>query len=232
MPRLAPIAALSIAVLAAACDDFRSPAEIVEPQLFGVRAVPPAVAPGEQARLEFLIADVDGPRADIPASWAVIEGPGGAEPLGTVAATESGVVYTAPDEVDVDGDEPAIAAIEAVIELPHREVVAVKTLRVGEPRENPRIERVTLDGEGIDERGEVAAGSEVELDVTADIPLDRVNDVSWAATAGELELFLRTPVTWVIPDDAGGTAWLYVAIRDGEGGGDWAAFPIDVAPAQ
>jgi hypothetical protein len=229
MTSLRHLGALACVLALAACDDFRSPSEIVEPQLLGVRVVPPSLAPGEEATVEFLIADVDGPLSDVPVAWEVIDGPGGVPAYGEVRATDDGVVYAAPAEVE--GDEvPDLALVQGVFSLPQRDVIAVKTVRIGARRDNPQIAQVTIDGEPIEERGRVAAGAEVELHVEADISLDEATAVTWAASAGELERFLRTPVNWLLPDDATGTAWLYVVVRDGEGGADWAAFAVDIDP--
>jgi hypothetical protein len=223
--RLGSLAALVLAL--AACDDFRSPSEIVEPQLLGVRVVPPSLAPGEEARVEFLIADVNGPLSDVPVAWEVIDGPGGVPAYGEVRATDEGFVYSATSELE--GDEvPELAVLQGIFSLPQREVIAVKIVHIGARRDNPQIAHVTIDGAPIAERGRVAPGAEVELHVEADIALEEPTAVTWAATEGELERFLRTPVTWLIPADAAGTAWLYVVVRDGEGGSDWAAFPVDV----
>ena len=223
------LAAIAVAFASAGCDDFRPPSEIVEPQLLGVRVVPPGIAAGEQARVEFFVADIDGPITAVEVSWEVIAGPGGAPPLGSIGVDDDGVVYAAPAELDPE-DAPATAIIQGTFALPQRDVVAVKAVRVGARRVNPQIEVVTLDGEPIAERGAVTPGAEVELDVRADIELEAPTAVTWAVTEGELERFLRTPVTWLVPENAEGTAWVYVVVRDDRGGVAWDALPIDIAP--
>lgn len=218
--------------LSSACADLKSPSEITDPDLLAVRVVPAAVEPGGEARIEIFAADEDGPIADVPSSWEVGPGLGGAPPLGAVEeGSDGGPVYTAPQELGDDDGFP-LAVLEGEIALPQRDVRAVKTVAIGEDAENPSIERVAMGGEAIGERGAVAAGDEVELTVEADIPLDDPGDVAWAVTVGELHQFLRTPSTWTLPEDAPEEeAWLYVVVRDGQdgdGGADWRAFPVDV----
>lgn len=228
--------ALGLALsLAGGCTDFRPPSEIVEPQLLGIRAQPAVVPPDESARIAYLVAGVQGPLEDVPVAWEVAPGPGGAPPLGSMEEGEEGEVrYVAPaaDEIDAERDEP-VAVIRGVFSLPHRDVVAVKSVPIGGSRDNPDIEQVTLEGDAIGDGGNggtLAAGAAAELAVRASIPLDDVNDVTWAATIGEIERYLRTPARWSIPESAEGSAWLYVVVRDDEGGADWDAFPIEIAP--
>lgn len=226
-------AAAAIAGAAGGCADLPAPAEITEPEILAVRVVPASVPPGGETRVEIFAADTEGPLEAVSSSWEVGEGIGGAPPLGGMAtAAGEAPIYAAPDEVGAE-HIPPLAVLEGEIELPQRDVSAVKTVLVGEEAENPSIERVALDGQEAEGGHAASAGAEIELDVEADIPLEDPGDVAWAATAGEIEPFLRTPVTWTLPEDAAGEAWLYVVVRDGQdggGGADWRALQIDIEP--
>ncbi len=222
--------ALAASLIAAGCAELKSPAEITEPEVLAIRVAPSAVEFGGEASLELFVVDTGGPISGVSSTWEVGDGIAGGPPIGAVDnAGEGGPVYAAPDRIESD-EEAALAILEGTIELPQRDVEAVKTVPIGARIDNPTIERVTVAGEPLEDQGAVAAGEDVTLDVEADIPLGDPGDVTWAVTAGELEQFLRTPVTWSIPEGAGGEAWLYVVVRSAIGGADWAAYPIDIGP--
>ena len=60
VPRLVTALALASAILATACTDFATPAELQKTTILAVVADPPITPPGAQSRLELVVVDASG----------------------------------------------------------------------------------------------------------------------------------------------------------------------------
>lgn len=208
---------LAIALLAAAgCDDFASPAELEAPRIIALVVEPAALAPGQEGRL-----------------IAVVAGPGG-----LVDARAHWSLETPSDDVDlwsasgIDAVTVAAGAAEATIELRAEVDVAgvtlagIRSLAIGgASRANPAIE-LTVDGALAGAAITAPAGSDLELAIVATPPAGDEAGVSWFSTAGEIELYRRSPAILEAPAEPGPGVLLAV-FRDGLGGVAWRQWQVD-----
>jgi hypothetical protein len=177
-----------------ACSDFDPPSALTHPQVIAVRATPSALAPGEHATLDALVAGPDGVLAPTLA-WHLVQAPEGTMLDGNVLAAG------AEGEVVVALDADALAAEKRIV--------------VGAHAENP-IVAVIADGVAVDEL-RATRGSTIALAAVAP-------SVSWYCTLGEITKFrgLETELRLseagegtlivVARDGAGGVAWRIVSV--------------------
>jgi hypothetical protein len=194
-----------------ACTDFATPSELSHPQIIAIRATPPLVAAGERAELSVLVAGPNGRIEPRAVTWR-----------GRIEVVGETVWYTAPDDVQPGGIFEELAA---TVELADgTELAAVKSIGVGLPlaADNPSITEVRADGQAM------AAGDAIVLDLERTITLDLsvepapTDDAifSWYSTAGEIDLYRRSPTELAALDEPA-TGALFVVYRDGFGGIDW-----------
>lgn len=204
------VVAFLIAVWAAGCSDFSTPAELDHAQIIAVRAEPPAVMPGERARLEVLVAGPDGPLSQPPASWSVAGG-------GAVAVDDSGVA------VVVDGDVGSdVVWVDVEVDIGGEILRARKALVIGAgPATNPEVRALWVgDLDAGDEPVVVGAGSTVPLAVDMDPEPGEGALVSWYSTVGDIDRYRLADSELVAPP-AADSGWLMVVVRDGRGGVGW-----------
>lgn len=216
---------------AVGCTETATPAELSHPQLLGIRAEPPLIAPGQRCALSSLLAGPEGEITDVTASWKVVGAPG-KPPIGHVETTASGVEYVAPDSVMPEGDEPiAVAAVEMTVEVDGYTLVGQKLVGVGPGvHENPMLVEVTIDGDVVDDTAEVTipVGATVPITATAEPSVKDNGQIAWYATAGEIEIY-RGPQTELRAPDSATGAVMFVIARDGLGGIAWRQIPLRFA---
>ncbi|HSD89488.1 MAG TPA: hypothetical protein VLB44_18285 [Kofleriaceae bacterium] len=214
--------ALLMLAMAACVPDSDPPWQIDHDRIVAVRSDPPAILPGEIARLDVLVAHAGGP--------TTIE-----QPLAASAPDQS--LYTAVhfylDHWQVDGpDEMQLAAARAELGLADGAPVPLDiTLRVAGPlyaqkrvllgatAQNPILPNVTIDG--------APAGTTVALETrhTARLLIE-APDVRWLTSCGELADDHAAQATLVTGDAC--TGELVVVARDGNGGVAWQVWPLIV----
>lgn len=205
---------------AVGCTDLATPAELSHPQILGIRAEPPLIAPGDSATLSALIAGPDG-AIDAVATWTVVAAPG-QPPLGHVETTAGAAVYVAPETVPATDSGIAIAEVELSTTVDGYDMVAQKLIGIGAgAHPNPTLTEISINGTA-------ASGTEIVVPIGATVPLSATTDpavgesgqIAWYATAGEIEIYRGADTEMVAPAKAA-SAVLFVVARDGLGGIDW-----------
>jgi hypothetical protein len=210
---------LPLLALFAACDSFPTPAQLDHATVLAVIADPPIVAPGGTSRLSVVAADGHGPLAPAIA-WDLTTTYPQVPPMGAVVGNTDGTAtYTAPDPVPTlpAGTLP-VDTVEAHV-MSDPAVDALKAIGVvsGVPSANPTITDVTLDGTSVLAGGAITAKAMGQLAVTTDPAPDDHWTYAWYATAGTIDHYQSNPTT-IVGADAPADAWLYVVVRDGDGG--------------
>lgn len=209
------IVALALAV--AGCTDFPHPSELEHPQIIGLRADPPALAPGERSRLDLLVAGPDGPMT--PAVTWSVAGDGRIE-------LEDGTAYL------VGGAEGALS-VEATALIDGRALAARKSVRItGEGATNPIVTELLVAGQPVadGDRISLPAAATVGLSLAVSPPPDEDALVSWYTTAGEIDRY-RVPAPELLTAPEPGTGWLIVVHRDGRGGTCWRSVELSIEPS-
>ncbi|HWM87296.1 MAG TPA: hypothetical protein VNO33_15700, partial [Kofleriaceae bacterium] len=139
-------------------------------------------------------------------------------------------------EEDADGTWLAVAGDaapgSAVIDLAVTtsagdELAALKSVEVGEARDNPGPMGLVADEEPVTGVLRVPARAAVAL--RADIEGSEEAQLSWFATVGEIELYRRNPTELAAPEDAS-DGWLIAVVRDRTGGVAWQIVSLVVDP--
>jgi hypothetical protein len=231
-PRLARPSAGSSALAGAglalaACTDFASPAELNKATILAVTADPPIVAPGAQASLAVAIADGGGLLEGLPVRWSLIETYRGVPAMGTLV----GSTYTAPDPVPpLPENAPPIDSVRLEIDVGETTLAAIKVVPVAAiaGAANPAITALAVgDADGLAGPLTVARGATLALAVaTEPAPGDDAR-FAWYSSAGAIERYQSNPTT-MIADDEVGDGWLFVVVRDGQGGVAWRGVEVSV----
>lgn len=199
-----------------------------------VRATPPAIMPGERAKLDALLAhDGTSPTVNSPlgAAAGVPEG----DPLYNIVTNssfEGGWFVTAPSEETLaivrarDGlaaGAPVPVPIVMAFRGPTDEYLyATKTVFLGASYENPTPPAMAIDGQPAADRVSVPMEKDVYVSVNVE-PGARVN---WLTSCGSLfQDDVATAFIRVLPDDDA-EGELAVVIRDPRGGVAWRVWPM------
>lgn len=234
------LAVSMLVMLAAACSD-----EVVEEwhldhnRVIAVRATPPGIVAGQVSELDALLGHDDGMPTEAAPHTASVVSP--ASLASALAFTGGRWIVTAPDDTALAAARAELALDpEAPVPLVVRvswpptafptdttgaDYVAVKTVILGEARDNPVISEMTVDGVG------ALAADEIVVDAAATtklaIPAARDDLTRWLSSCGQLvdwdlasTLLSFEPedpragnITVVLRTRAGGVAWKTWAIR-------------------
>lgn len=207
------------ALALAACDSFPTPAQLDHATVLAVIADPPVMPPGATSHLSFVAADHQGPITP-PSTWTMISTYPNVPPMGTITANADGTAtYTAPDPVPTlpMGIPPADSIQVVVASDPPVTAVKIVAVLAGTTTANPNITDVTLGGQSILAGATLAAGSTADLQVTTDPPPDDKWTWAWYATVGKIDHYQSNPAS-IVADDVAEPGWIYVVVRDGQGG--------------
>jgi len=222
--------ALASAILASACTDFATPAELQRTTILAVVADPPVTPPGGQSRLELVVVDQTG-RVPAPAStWQMVETYPGVPPMGTVTANGDGTAtYTAPTQAPpTSGETLPIDSVQIELATTPRALTVIKAQVVAsEPSQNPALATLTVDGADAQAAATVKAGQDAALSVGIDPPAGKDAKYAWYTTLGEIAEYQSAQATLEAPDQPG-SGWLFVVVRDGLGGVAWHGTPLTV----
>lgn len=231
-----------LALVAVGCNvDVDEPWELSHDRIIAVRATPPRILPGEQARIDLLLGYETLPVAVKSPDFANVVSP--ASMADAMAVDSSGWVVTAPSEerlaaaraeLGLEAGAPVPLQIGVAAAWPYPVMspdpagfAATKTVWLGESRPNPELVDLMIGGaEAPPEGTEIvvpADGSEVRLFVEAD---DEKQNVNWLSSAGVMHDFdLHSAYLTVDVEDpqAGEMA---VVLRDEFGGVTWRVWPV------
>lgn len=234
MPNTQRACALALAAVAAllatACTEFATPAELAKPQILAIRVEPPSVPPGASTELSILVADSDGPIESPDVTWTVAGLMPGTPPIGEVVGVDGGgAIYTAPGEV---AETPTFGSVQASVQvggdgLP---LIAIKGVLIGNlPLANPILTAFTIGGNDALAGGPVVlqAGETVALSITAEPDISDTSSVAWYSTVGLIEAYQSSPAELQVSETPG-AGWVIVVARDGLGGISWREVPVTV----
>jgi hypothetical protein len=224
---------LLVFLLAGCMDQIDQRWELDHEHVVAVRATPPAIMPGQRARLDALLAHEDkAPTVGSPVGAAV--GVPEDDPLfGIVSnALLEGWFVTAPDEATLaavrarDGlaaDAPVPVPIVMAFPGPGDEYLyATKTVYLGATGTNPSAPAMAIDGQPAADQVIVP----IERDIYVSVNVEPGSRVNWLTSCGSLfQDDVATAFLRVLPDDepAGDLA---VVIRDARGGVAWRVWPV------
>jgi hypothetical protein len=244
---------LLVVVASAACDDFRSPADLKYPQVLAVRLTPPQLLPGQRARVDVLVTDTAGvPSVVRPASVDFAPDPISGKAL-SLPQEASGFLEhdgddffaRAPDETTLDQIATATGlAADAALKVPLRVTVDIEgearradklviVLRPASgvaPTPNPMIEEIQVDGQPVSADAsappvDVAVVAEHQLAVRASEGGGALT-YAWFTAVGEMKHYRAAASTLtVVPEKAGDGAAL-VVVRNDRGGVAWQWFAL------
>jgi hypothetical protein len=209
--------------------------ELDHEHVVAVRATPPAIMPGERAKLDALLAHADRPPtigAPVGAAAGVEEG----HPLAGIVSQSllEGWYVTAPsaevlDQVrardGIPAGEPIPVPIVMAFSGDAEPLYATKTVYLGAPGENPTAPAMVIDGQLASDQITVPMQRDVYVSVNVE-PGARVN---WLTSCGSLfQDDVATAFLRVASDDEQ-AGQLAVVIRDPRGGVAWRVWPVTAA---
>jgi hypothetical protein len=226
-------AALGIAVawLLAGCgEDVDLPWDLDHDRIIAIRSTPSGIASGEVATLDALLGRVGQPPIEVVPATVTVLSPGSL--AGALAEQDGGWTVTAPDEAALVAARSELG-LEAGAPVPLRVRVTfadsaktgLKNVWLGERRDNPVIDPVTVDGMDALAAEQLTVG--VEVDVPLAVGFDDTHVVNWLTSCGTMHDFdlARAYLRVEVPDDpTAGT--LGVVVRDAVGGVAWKLWPI------
>ena len=193
----------------AACDAAPELARLDHSQILAVRAEPPAVAPGQRAKIELLAGDDAG---------NVYE----ADP-DTLDAGPLAVERTADGWYVTAGATPEIATLEVSLAIDGVQWRATKSLVVNAPAENPKINSMQIDGAASAELV-AAAGTKPSLTVVGEGK--EPFKYAWYSSVGDLEKYRQPTAILDAAEPAEGH--VVIVVRDAAGGVSWQMLPARV----
>ncbi len=225
------LAVVLLSVLLAACTDFATPASLEKPTILAVTAEPPVVAAGEASRLDTVVVDGSGVLIGLTRTYALIETYPGVAPLGRLEEDDLGVRYIAPDPVPArPGNPPPLDTVQITIDgVGATPLTAIKVMVIAPiSTRNPVITGLTIGpSDGMTGTVVVRRGETLPLMVVTDPPPGDQARFAWYTIAGTIERYQSNPAELVVDDEAE-SGWLFVAVRDGQGGVAWRGTELSV----
>lgn len=215
------------ALALAACVDVPEPYDLDHARVMAVRIEPPALAPGETARIDVLVTDSSVQPRVADASAVEIRSPAG--PL-ALAKDDRGWTITAPSMAELAAIRSArglateadvIAPLELDVTTADGVLPAQKTIAFGTPGANPSA--IAIDGAG--EEIVIPAGRTATFDAS---PVAEGLSYRWFSSVGDLTGYTRARVE--VDPDRGAEGALVLVVRDQAGGTAWTIVPARVEP--
>ena len=232
------IAVLALSLLVVACNsDIDEPWQLAHDRIIAVRATPPRILPGEQAKLDVLLGYDAMPVEERSPDLAAVISP---ESMTDAMAIDAGDwVVTAPseerlaaarEELKLPAGSPVPLQVGVAVTWPYpvmspdgRTFGAAKTVWLGESGTNPELVGLTINGVPPGDELVVPKDTEVRLYVEADDTMDIVN---WLTSCGVMHDFdLHSAYLTVAPEDPQ-EGELVLVLRDPRGGVTWRIWPI------
>jgi hypothetical protein len=179
--------------------------------IIAARATPPCIHPGDATNLDALVAHADAPVSiENPMTADIVSAP-------TLYSADDG-----PQSVEVMLTFPHPSGLDRAALDPYR---VKKTVWLGEPRPNPELPAITIDGQPAPAEGEtIALPLDRDVYVSVDAPADaRIN---WLTNVGTL--FQDDVATAFVRVNAKDRldGQLVVVLRDTEGGVVWRVWSV------
>ena len=208
--------------------------ELDHEHVVAVRATPPAIMPGQRARLDALLAHEDAaPTVGSPIGVAVAVPED--DPLFHIVSSSlrEGWFVTAPDEATLatirtrDGlaaDAPVPVPVVMAFPGPRDDeyLYATKVIYLGATGENPSAPAMAIDGQPAADQVSVP----IEQDIYVSVNVEAGSRVNWLTSCGSMfQDDVATAFLRVLPDDEP-AGQLAVVIRDPRGGVAWRVWPV------
>jgi hypothetical protein len=207
--------------------------ELDHDHVVAVRATPPAIMPGERAKLDALLAHADAaPTVAGPVGMAA--GVEAGDPLAGIVSQSflEGWYVNAPSAEVLDqvrardgipaGDPVPVPIVMAFAGPDDELLYATKTIYLGAPGENPTAPSMVIDGQLASDQITVP----MQRDVYVSVNVQAGARVNWLTSCGSLfqddvaTAFLR------VASDDNQAGQLAVVIRDPRGGVAWRVWPV------
>lgn len=259
-PALARVSArlcLAAAALAVAgCNDLSQIWEIDRPRVIAVQFSDPALQPGESADVRLLVGDADGTIAEVGPALVTVEGLGLEPEVAaaiTLAPAAGGWTVTAGDQAAIDAaraaraltaDDPLDVQVAVLVTVSGKDLVALKTVRLGADGANPPVPSILV-------AGSAASPATIDLDVETELTLDGLPpppedpttapdeallELAWLTSTGDLTGSETRTAELTLPSDADPAvdpAGIVVAVvRNGLGGVSWASLEFEVGAGE
>ncbi|MGE0551090.1 MAG: hypothetical protein AB7O24_08060 [Kofleriaceae bacterium] len=232
MNRGALIMAAAGAAIAVGCvDDVDQPWELDHDRIIAVRATPPRIITGERSEIDLLLGRVDRqPPIEVIPEAAIVVSPMSlsgslAQDSGEwfVTAPTAEQLATARTELALPADAPV--PIQVGVSTNAGGLFGLKTVWIGEQRQNPTLDTITMNAADITAATELSVG--IEVDVPLAVPFDDENfDVNWLTSCGTMHDYdLPSAYLRVEKDDMMAGSFALV-VRDSFGGVAWRLWTI------
>ncbi len=243
------LAAAALAVVG--CNDLSQIWEIDRPRVIAVQLTDPALQAGESAEVRLLVGDADGSIAEVSPTLITTEGIG-LEPevlaALSLAPAAGGWTVTANDQATIDAaraaraltdDQPLDVQFAVLVTVGGKDLVALKTVRLGADGANPPVPTILVDGE-------TASPAALVVDVEAALTLDglppppadpatapdeEVLELSWLTSTGDLTESKTRTAALTVDAEAEPAGVVVAVVRNALGGVSWASIEIEVGAA-
>lgn len=218
----------TLMLVSVGCNDVVLPWQLDHDRVIAVRATPPHIPADGRSSLDVLVTTVaDGPEVVTPMMAALV--PGEVAIPVSVVAEDGGFAVVAPDAdaiaaarvaLDLPADSPVPIKVAVTVEVAGNQLAALKTVYLGDERDNPVLGDVMLGDEPARDGVVVPIAVDVDLSVAA----DETDDVDWLTSFGDLTDFTDLVATFRAeePDDGQVT----VVVRDQQGGVVWGTWNV------
>lgn len=216
-----------LALLVGCTNDVDPPWQLEHERVIAVRANPPGIASGEQAQFDALLGRADDvPYEAEPDTVSVIA------PLslaGALSQQGGQWVITAPADLSAARAELGLQPTDPVplrvrMTFPNFAFVGIKTVTLGERRQNVDLGSVRIDG--VDQLAATTLVVPKVTDVRLDVSFDDTYTVNWLTSCGNMHDFdLPGAYLRVEPEDPQ-DGMLAVVVRDPGGGVAWKLWSI------
>jgi hypothetical protein len=224
------IAALAAAALAGGCaGDLVEEWQLDHDRIVAVRATPPAIPAGGQAKLDGLIAAKGGRVSERGPEVAIVVSPmslGGA-----VAFDGASWVVTAPADAALAAARAELgldagARVPLVVGVAYngQTLGATKTVWLGAAGANPVLEAMLIDGAPAATRAELVVPRLIDVPLSVAAGVD--DDVTWLSSVGEVIDFDLAEARLRVEEGDPTEGELAVVRRDPDGGVVWQVWPI------
>lgn len=224
-------ALIGLVVLSACAGDVDEQWQLDHDRIIAVRATPPGILPGETSVIDGLFGSKGGRPIELAPQLAAVVSP---ERFQRALKRESGQwVVTAPDaaalaaariELGLAADAPV--PLQIGVSYADQTLLGVKTVFLGQSRQNPVLEDMMIDGAAPPPTEIVVPQlTDVRLSVEADESTDIVN---WLTSCGTMHDFDLPQAYLRVEKEDPQEGDLAVVLRKADGGIAWRVWPIRV----
>ncbi|MGE0870770.1 MAG: hypothetical protein AB7P03_19545 [Kofleriaceae bacterium] len=229
---IAMVATIAGVMFAIGCtDDVDQAWELDHDRIIAVRATPPRIITGERSEIDLLLGrtgrqvpiEISPEAATVVSPMALAGALSGENGEWIVTAPTNDELAMARTELALPADAPV--PVQVGVSSNAGELLGLKMVWIGEQRQNPSLDTVTMNAADITGATELSVG--IEVDVRFEVPFDDENfDINWLTSCGTMHDYdLPSAYLRVEKDDMMAGTFALV-VRDAFGGVAWRLWQI------